>query len=38
MRRFLEVEVWPTVPEAVLGKNASRAEEDAILGYGDEGV
>jgi hypothetical protein len=26
MRRFLEEEVWPSVPEGVLGKKASRAE------------
>jgi hypothetical protein len=35
--RFLEQEVWPTVPEGVLGKAVSREEEDAILGYGDKG-
>jgi hypothetical protein len=38
MRRFLEEEVWPTVPEGVLGKKTSREEEDAILGYEDQGV
>ncbi len=38
LRRFLEQEVWPTVPEGVLGKTITREEEDDILGYGDEGV
>ena len=38
LRRFLEQEIWPTVPEGVLGKAISREEEDAILGYGDKGV
>lgn len=38
LRRFFEQEVWPTVPEGVLGKTITREEEDDILGYGDEGV
>jgi antitoxin VapB len=38
LRRFLEQEVWPTVPKGVLGKAISREEEDDILGYGDRGV
>jgi antitoxin VapB len=36
--RFLEQEVWPAVPEGELGRTLSRAEEEAILGYGEEGV
>jgi antitoxin VapB len=36
--RFLEREVWPVVPPDQLGRHLSRAEEDAILGYGPEGV
>ena len=38
LRRFLEQEVWPTVPKDVLGKEFSRDEEDAILGYREHGV
>jgi len=38
LRRFLEEEVWPQVPADVLGKPLSRAEREAILGYGPEGV
>jgi antitoxin VapB len=38
LRRFLEGEVWPRVPKDQLGKTLSREEEDAILGYGPEGV
>ncbi len=36
--RFLEHEVWPLVPADQLGRRLTRAEEDAILGYGPEGV
>jgi len=38
LRRFLEREMWPRVPKDQLGKTLSREEEDAILGYGPEGV
>lgn len=38
LRRFLEHEVWPIVPKDQLGRRLSRAEEEAILGYGPEGV
>lgn len=38
LRRFLEEELWPTVPAGELGRTLTRAEEEAILGYGDEGV
>ncbi len=38
LKRFLELEVWPIVPEEELGRRLSRTEEDAILGYGAEGV
>jgi antitoxin VapB len=37
-RRFLETAVWPCIPPAELGIRLSEAEEDAILGYGPEGV
>jgi antitoxin VapB len=38
LRRFLADEVWPQVPPDVLGKPMTRAERDAILGYGRQGV
>ena len=38
LNRFLENEVWPLVPKDQLGRTLSRAEEEAILGYGTEGV
>lgn len=38
LTRFLESEVWPTVPPDQLGRSMSKAEEEAILGYGPEGV
>ncbi len=36
--RFLEDEVWSQIPPKLLGKPISREEEDAILGYGPDGV
>jgi antitoxin VapB len=38
LRRFLAVEVWPQVPESERGRRLSREREEAILGYGAEGV
>ena len=38
LRRFLESEMWPQVPADQIGRTLSREEEDAILGYGPEGV
>ncbi|MBN1426687.1 type II toxin-antitoxin system VapB family antitoxin [Candidatus Fermentibacteria bacterium] len=38
LRRFLETEVWPCIPREVLGTPLARAEENAILGYGEQGV
>lgn len=35
---FLERDVWPTVPHDVLGRRLEKAEREAILGYGEEGV
>jgi len=37
-RQFLELEVWPVVPEAERGRRLTPEEEDEILGYGPEGV
>ena len=38
--RMLDVleRFWPTVPEGVLGSAISKEEEEAILGFGPEGV
>jgi antitoxin VapB len=36
--RLLRERVWPTVPKDQLGRRLTQAEEDAILGYGKEGV
>lgn len=38
LRRFLESEAWPRVPAGELGRKLTREEEEAILGYGDDGV
>ena len=37
LRRFLEEEAWPQIPRDVLGKPLSKAEREAILGYGPQG-
>ncbi len=36
--RFLKEEVWPQVPEHLLGKGISQDEQDEILGFGPEGI
>ena len=38
LRRLLEDEVWPQVPARALGEPLSRAEREALLGYGPGGV
>jgi antitoxin VapB len=35
---FLEKKVWSAIPKTELGRRLSPAEEDAILGYGPDGV
>ncbi len=35
---FLEEEVWPQIPPALLGSQISKEEEEQILGYGEHGV
>lgn len=35
---FLRDEVWPLIPAQLLGTRLTRAEEEAILGYGESGV
>lgn len=34
----LEGRLWPTLPAGVRGRPVTRAEREAILGYGPEGV
>jgi antitoxin VapB len=38
IRRFLEREIWPLVPENVRGSQLSKREREKILGYGKGGV
>ncbi|HXV80718.1 MAG TPA: type II toxin-antitoxin system VapB family antitoxin [Candidatus Binatia bacterium] len=38
LKGFLERELWPLVPPQELGRRLSRAEEEAILVYGETGV
>lgn len=37
LRKYLEQDVWPTIPPGELGRTITREEEDRILGYGPEG-
>ena len=37
LRDYLERNVWPAIPSAVLGSVLTREQEDQILGYGPEG-
>ena len=36
--RFLRTKVWASVPKEQLGRRLTGDEEDALLGYGPEGV
>ena len=36
--KLLEVDVWPSVPAAELGRRLTADEEAEILGFGPEGV
>lgn len=38
LRRFLTEEAWPQIPPELLGRAPTKAEREAILGYGPEGV
>lgn len=38
LRRFLEEEAWPQLPQAERGRPLSKEEREDILGYGSEGV
>lgn len=35
---FLQDEAWPQIPADLLGTRLTQAEEEAILGYGKQGV
>ena len=35
---LLQQRIWPAIPKAQKGRRLSRAEEEAILGYGPDGV
>jgi antitoxin VapB len=37
LRAFLEHDVWPTLPAEIRGHAPSQAEQDEILGYGENG-
>ena len=36
--RFLEHDIWPTIPKDQLGRRLTRKEEDDIVGYRPDGV
>jgi antitoxin VapB len=36
--RLLRGRIWPSIPKRQLGRRLTPAEEDAILGYGKDGV
>jgi antitoxin VapB len=36
--RLLRSRIWPSIPKDQLGQRLTTAEEDAILGYGKDGV
>ena len=38
LRALLEEEIWPNIPTEMIGHGLSQAEQDAILGYGQEGA
>jgi antitoxin VapB len=37
LRSMLEKEIWPRIPKRALGKEISKADEEALLGYGEQG-
>ncbi len=38
LRRVLERDIWPRVPEDQLGRGPDRKEREEILGYGSDGL
>lgn len=37
LRRLLEEEIWPHIPEEMTGKGPTKAEREEILGMGEKG-
>ena len=35
---FLQDEIWANIPEHLRGTSLTKTEEEAILGYGDQGI
>ena len=35
---FLQDEIWPQIPKELLGTRLTKAEEEEILGFGEDGV
>ncbi|MDQ6771702.1 MAG: type II toxin-antitoxin system VapB family antitoxin [Candidatus Dormibacteraeota bacterium] len=38
LRALLEEEIWPALPEEMIGRAPSASEQEAILGYGADGA
>lgn len=38
IQQWLETEIWPQIPEELLGRGLTKAEREEILGYGPDGV
>ena len=38
LERFLTLEAWPSLPAAERGRRLSKAEEEALLGFGEAGT
>ena len=38
LARFLETEIWPSVPRRARGRRLSRKDEERLLGYGSSGA
>jgi antitoxin VapB len=38
LQRFLQTEVWPSLPDGEKGRRLTRDDEDEVLGYGPAGV
>lgn len=38
LHAFLQNEVWPQIPATLRGVRLSKAAEEAILGYGEQGI
>ena len=38
LERFLTSEAWPAIPTQQLGRRFSKEEEEALLGYGEDGA